>query len=583
MDKTEKKQQKQQKAENKSQKSTFYTQKSFKTAQNRRINPQNKGYSEAGASYQKKALKGFRALSGSPVEDIDFNNATLRNRSRVLTMASPVASSAIKTNRTNVVGLGLKMNCRIDRKTLGMTSEQADEFQQNVEREWELWAKNPRMCDATGMNSFYAMQRLALISWLSSGDVFAVIQQAKATAMLPYSTRIMLVEADRCATPQDSAMKNAPVYTTGINEKNGNKIYDGVEVNKNGLIVAYHFRNTYPFEYGTTDTLKWVRVKAYDEKTNLYNVIQIKDDERCSQYRGVPYLAPVIEQLLQLRRYTESELMAAVIESFFTAFIKTTADTDENPFNETDPIAPGEEYERGENDYNLGPATINVMEPGEDVTFANPTRPAGGFDGFVNAIANQIGAALEIPKDLLLKEFNASYSASRAALLEAWKAFKMRREILIENFCEPAYAVWFAEAVARGRIKAPGFFTNPRMRAAYLGTEWVGPSQGQLDPVKEVTAETLAIAEGFSTHEQSTAKLTGNQWSRNIEQLKKERTMLGGLPPDPHQSGSTSAPEPNQDEDDDDGQGGNPMENMIRKIVVDEFRNALEEFKNGKD
>ena len=31
------------------------------------------------------------------------------------------------------------------------------------------------------------------------------------------------------------------------------------------------------------------------------------DSERPDQYRGVPYLAQVIEPLLQLRRYTESE------------------------------------------------------------------------------------------------------------------------------------------------------------------------------------------------------------------------------------------------------------------------------------
>ena len=33
--------------------------------------PTNKGYGDAGASYQKKATKGFRAMSGSPKEDID--------------------------------------------------------------------------------------------------------------------------------------------------------------------------------------------------------------------------------------------------------------------------------------------------------------------------------------------------------------------------------------------------------------------------------------------------------------------------------------------------------------------------------
>ena len=58
----------------------------------------------------------------------------------------------------------------------------------------------------------------------------------------------------------------------------------------------------------------------------------IFDSERAEQYRGVPYLAPVIESLKQLTRYTEAELMSAVVSSFFTAFVKTEADTGENPF-----------------------------------------------------------------------------------------------------------------------------------------------------------------------------------------------------------------------------------------------------------
>lgn len=82
------------------------------------------------------------------------------------------------------------------------------------------------------------------------------------------------------------------------------------------------------------------------------------------------------------------------------------------------------------------------MEPGEDVVFADPKRPGSGFPGFVEAVATQVGAALEIPKDLLMKAFNASYSASRAALLEAWKAFQMRRQWFTADFCRPIYEIW---------------------------------------------------------------------------------------------------------------------------------------------
>ena len=486
------------------------------------IRPVNKGYGDAGASLHKKSTKGFNAMSGSPQEDIDAHNYTMRQRARMLNMSAPVATSAIKTNRTNVVGVGLHLKSRIDRDVLGMTQEAADAWQAKTEREFALWAERKYACDAIGVNNFYALQQLALTSWLVSGDVFAVIKQYDPTDITPYSLRIHLVEADRVATPTSASVFNPMAMTTGT-AGNGNRIFDGVEVDANGMIQAYHIRSTYPLEYGTADT-KWARVRAYGENTGLPNILHIMESERPDQYRGVSYLAPVIEQLLQIRRYTESELTAAVVESFFTAFITTQAGASDNPFNEVGSSLP--EVSRDPNEYEMGPGQINIMEPGEDVKFADPKRPANGFDVFIRSICEQIGAGIEIPADLLLKSFNRSYSASRAALLEAWKSFRMRREWFVDDFCRPVYEIWMAEAVARGRIVAPGFFTDPAVRAAYLGADWIGPSQGQLDPVKEITAEILAIGEGISTHEQSTIRLNGGQWDSNVEQIARENEKL---------------------------------------------------------
>lgn len=488
--------------------------------------PTNKGYSEAGASHTKKALKGFTAQSGSPREDIDYNNATLRQRGRLLAMSTPVAASAIRTNRTNVIGMGLKLKARVNAAILGMTPEAAEEWQRIAEAEFKLWAENRRACDATGVNNFYEMQQLALTSWLTSGDCFVLFKERDPSFLTPYSLRLHIIEADRISTPGDPGFQ-APHYTTGKTES-GNAIFDGVEIDAEGMVVAYYIRNTYPMDAMAGQPTSWVRVEAVGKETGLPNILQLMESERPDQYRGVSYLAPVIEPLLQLRRYTESELTAAVVESFFTAFVKTEAGTDENPFNE---VGDGtgnqtDEVSKDPNEYEMGPGQVNIMGPGEDVTFADPKRPASGFQSFMDSICEQIGAALEVPKDLLLKAFNSSYSASRAALLEAWKAFSMRRDWFVRDFCRPVYEAWLTEAVARGRIVAPGYFTNPLLRSAYLGSDWIGPSQGQLDPEKEINAEILAIAHGFSTHAQSTIKLNGGEWGANVEQLSREAAQL---------------------------------------------------------
>lgn len=448
-----------------------------------RSRPQASGYSDAGASLVKRAIRGFKAVSLSPLMDIDMNNMTLRQRSRMLYMAAPVATSAIDTNRTKVVGVGLTMQAGPDIDVLGMTPDTATSWRKKAEMEFRLWANKKQNCDAIGLSNFPELQQLALVSWLMSGDVFALIKRYDPTPLNPYSLRIHLIEADRISTPDSVRTGSYLIGATEGKADNGNLIHDGVEVDENGRVVAYYICNTYPFEILTDKEVKWTRVPAYGEKTGLPNILHIMNAERPDQYRGVPYLAKVIEPLLQIRRYTESELMAALVQSFFTAWIETITNPADIPFNEVGagdvaPI-PGENPETNmsasANEYEMGPGTVNVLSENEKVVFGNPNIPTAGFDNFLKAVCRLVGSALGIPYEVLLKEFNSSYSASRAALLEAWENFKMYRQWFVDDFCQPIYEIWLAEAVARGRIQAPGFFVDPLVREAWCGTRWIGP------------------------------------------------------------------------------------------------------------
>jgi lambda family phage portal protein len=508
----------------------------------------DKGYGSAGASTRKRATKGFRAMSGSPQEDIDYNNYTLRQRGRLMYMGSPIATSAIKTNRTNTIGLGLKLNPRPDVEFLNMTDEAAAEWVKTVKREFGLWADKKNACDATGINDFYEIQQMLMLSWLTSGDVFVLIQSKAPTKNNPYGLRLRAIEADRVATPTELGITNVYGVTTGKNKQNGNTIYDGVEIDDAGEAVAYWIRNTYPYEVTDKNT-KFERIEAVGSLTGLPNIIHIIATERPDQYRGVTFLAPVILQLLQLNRYTEAELTAAVISSFFTAFIKTESETYENPFNEVGSPADTEEASYDPNEYEMGPGQINVMNPGESVEFADPKHPSSGFDTFVNAMATQIGASLEIPKDILLKSFNASYSASRGALLEAWKSFNMYRTWFINDFCNPVYELWMTEAVALGRIKAPGFFNDPAVKAAWLGNQWIGPSQGQLDPTKEIEAERMACENGFSTRADSARRLNGSDFDSNVDQLAREMKHMEAITGQQDKENAPAPAEPQEPEE----------------------------------
>ncbi len=531
------------------------------------VKPQAKGYSEAGASLVRRAMKGFTPRSGSPNEDINWNNSTLRQRGRMLYMSTPLATSAVNTNRTKVIGVGLTFKASIDRDVLGLTQEQAKEWERRTEAEFRLWASRKQNCDAIGMNNFDSLQQLALSAWLMSGDVFPLFKRYEPTPTCPYSLRIHLVEADRVSTPVEyRSSAGATGVTDGVNPNTGNRIYDGVEVNASGMVVAYHIRNTYPWQI-TAEPTVWTRVEAYGKRLGLPNILHIMSSERPDQYRGVTYLAPVIEQLLQMRRYTESELMAALVQSFFTAWIVTKTDPSEIPTNEVGGggIAgiPTQNPEDGiniegrgisddPNEHELGPGTVIHLEDGEDVKFGSPNIPSTGFDLFVKTFCKLIGAGLGIPYDVLIKEYNSSYSSARAALLDAWEDFRMRRKWFVDGFCQPSYEVWLAEAVARGRIKAPGFFGDPLLRDAWSGARWIGPVQGSLDPLKEAKAAILQIQHALKTHEQVTRETGGGDWYENVELLAAENELLKA-------AGGGSAQmtiDPNEPDDPDDGEGG---------------------------
>ena len=330
--------------------------------------------------------------------------------------------------------------------------------------------------------------------------------------------------------------------TTGRNPDNGNLIYDGVEISRTGEVVAYWLCSHHPFETpDDVESAEFRRVPAVGPKTGLPNVLHMMEAERPDQHRGVPYLAQAIEPLLQVRRYTTAELEAAVIQASFSAFVKTEDPTD-NPFNEVGDGQGGPDAAASDDpsEYELGPGTINYMLPGEDVVFGDPSRPNSGFDAFVTSMATQVGAALEIPADLLLKKFNSSYSASRAALLEAWKAFRMRRSWLVSDFCRPVWELFVSEAVAIGRLEAPGFFTDPVRRAAYLRCEWIGPSQGQLDPTKEINAELTAVSAGITTREAAAERINGSDWDDNVRRLARENEALASAQPASPETATTT-------------------------------------------
>jgi lambda family phage portal protein len=473
-----------------------------------------------GASRTRRALKEWRTQSADADADILYDLPLLRERSRDLIRNAPIAVGAIGTSLANVVGTGLKLQSRIDTEFLGLSDEDADAWEDHTEREWRLWSESQE-CDISRILNFHGLQTLAFRQTLENGDVFALLPRIVRSGS-PYLLKIQLVEADRvCNEDWGSDSKT---------------LVAGVEKDPNtGAPIAYHVMNQHP---GLTRFLKkgggtWTVVPAFGEKTGLRNVLHLYEMTRPGQTRGVPFLAPVMETLKQLDRYTEAELMAAVVSGLFTVFLQSESGALD--FDVTSGMGVETQATATDDDLKLGNGAIVGLKKNETISTANPGRPNAAFDPFVKSILEQIGAALGIPFEVLIRHFQSSYSASRAALLEAWRFFRSRRVWLVSTFCQPIYEIWLYEAVASGRIAAPGFFADPLVRKAYCGSLWVGDSQGYVDPQKDVDAAAARMEAKLSTLDEETALITGGDFEANVRQMAKEKRMLdkAGLTPTP--------------------------------------------------
>ena len=472
----------------------------------------NSGYSHGAASTTKTSMKGWDSTSLSPQSDVDRNLRLLRERSRDLYATSPVATSAVNRNLVHVVGPGLRASPHIDAETLGMSEDDAATAERRIRTAFNAWASG-KGCDVTGQNTFYELQQIALMTWLLSGEVFALHDFYGRGGSL----RIRLIEGDLCCNPGSSALSS---NVWAKEPATGNRICNGIELADDGSVAAYHFVSRYRDQVG--EPAEWVRVQAFGEQSGEPNVLHVFKADRPTQYRGVPYLAPVIESIKQLTRYTDAEIMAAVINGMFSVFITTE--------NGVAPDLGAEDAEGFEEDeLALGNGNIASLAPGEAVQVVDAKRPNSNFGGFTDAMAKYIGSALNIPAELLFMQFNASYSASRGALLEAWEYFSLNRTWFAADFCQPVYELWLADAVARGAIDAPGFFADEMARAAWSQCDWTGPAPGQLNPNVEVTAARQRIEAGLSTGEREALALNGTSYEENLRQLAQEQQLRQAL------------------------------------------------------
>jgi lambda family phage portal protein len=437
-------------------------------------------------------------------EEILLDRPVLVERSRSLYRNNAIGRAAITTHLYNSVGRGFTLNTDIDALALGMTTEQKNQWESTTERAWANYA-NSTECDVEGQMTWHEMTGLVSLTRLIDGEAFAVLKNIPRMNHV-YSLRCKLVDTSIITNPR------------GV----GNDFLwrDGVRLDINGRPVAYWLEQP---------DLTGYEVPAFGYTSGRKNVLHIFRKEFPGQSRGVPFLSGVMRELRKLEEYTKAELESAVVAAMFTAFVKSTDNAVlDSPITTADggPAVATDEY-------SLGPAAIMHLQPGEDVTFANPGRPNTGFAQYVDFMVKIICAGLNLSYETVMKTFQSSYSATKGAQNETRKFFAVEKQWISNRWCQPFYEEWLTEEIIAGRIDAPGFLTSPAIRRAYCGAQWIGETTGSVDLKSELEASEMLIAAGYSNRQREAAQFTGLDWYENQKVLKQERTDAAPPPAEP--------------------------------------------------
>jgi len=468
------------------------------------------------AGQHHRRLRGFQATRAHVNALIAASGPDITARARWLVRNNGYAVNAVESWAANTVGDGIKPISKIG------DAARKEELQ----RLWLAWTDE---ADAEGLTDFYGLQRRAAREVFLAGEVFFRIRIRRAGDGLSVPLQLQMLPAEML-----------PLEQTGI-AVNGNVIRQGIEFDRIGRRVAYHFFRRHPGD--STDpglAGEIVRVPASE-------VIHVIDPVEGGQLRGVSKLAPAIVKLFLLDQYDDAELDRKKVAAMYAMFV--TSPAPENP------LAPAEDDETPAG-VEISPGQIVRLDPGEDVTVGQPADSGGTYEPFQYRTLLQISAALGIPYPYIANDMvKGNFSNSRLALIEfrrrvsAWQ-----HSVMVYQLCRPVYARWMDAAVLSGALTLPGYEAN---RVQLLTADWLPTKWDWVDPLKDANAEIASIEAGLKSRTQAIAErgYDAEQVDREIA-AERERERLLGLdfrrPGSPAQ-GVQAVPINDDDSEDNDG------------------------------
>lgn len=459
-------------------------------------------------------------------------------RAEDLVASDPHAASLVDSITINTVGVGLTPQSRVDAKRLGLTDDQASAYQASAERVWKTWC---READAGRRMSFGSIQYLAVRSMLEHGEYLFLPLMLDRPGRT-FSLALQDVHPARLATPSDK---------TG-----DTSVRAGVSLGPCREPVGYYIANPRDGLLSSAmDSWQYSYYPAWrGHRPQVLHGFHAREPE---QVRGDSVLQPIMKSLRDLSDYLDYELVANVITSMFPLFIETSdpagmagALSDLPMDGQPAPDAAQQRYHT----YEAGQVLYGQINQKPHLLTGN--RPGGAFAVFVERLLRAQGAGAGMPYEVFTKDFSkTNYSSARAALLEAWRVFRLYRHWLQNVFCQPLFEMVLEEAWLRGLLDlpatAPDFYDA---REDFCSVDWIGPPRGHVDPVKEMQADIAGIDAGVLTLADVVGE-RGGDWEAKIAQRAREKKALeaAGLASDTQTAGTRLAalpsdPESNQQE-----------------------------------
>lgn len=410
-----------------------------------------------------RLLSGWETTSYSIDNYLKTELTQLRARSRRMVRMNPYGKRFIEIMKSNVVGPnGIQVNAQ-KAKANGKPDRRSNEA---VEAAWLDWSQYH--CDYYGKASFIELLNMAVACGGQDGEfIFELVQGGK------YSLQLKAIDAELL-----DIQKHEP-------GRNGGEIRMGVEYDRRGRIIRYHFREkSHQGDYrsGRSYTIAAERI--------IHGFIPLYPD----QSRGIPWMHAGLEIGKHLEKYQEGAIVnARASANTFTA-VKTEA---------------GEEY-YGDEEGDEDGTTFDNIEPGSIIDIGNrelqsvdPAYPHQMYDAFVKANLRSMASGFNISYHSLSNDLEGvNYSSIRAGVLEDRELFKMVQNWLIRVFVKPVFEEWVGMAYMSQQITLPGGQpvsgeVNSYKKASFQARRWAW-----VDPQKDMASNKIYIDERLKSRTQ---------------------------------------------------------------------------------